>query len=371
MKIEQQVGGSAANQDAYTGVPRQLTVDTDNYDLRLHDGVTPGGRLIPSRDNNDERYQGKSAELAGFSFAAAERGFIARIGPGVYRLRVFGVNPANLEIVNANGYGGNPTIGLKEEIATPHHFLDDILIDGVLQVVGGINGNVSGNTSGTHTGQVSGPTTGAHVGPVDVRGAILQLDDGQIPAVKISGLVAAVSAGATPIGGIIMWSGAIVDIPARWALCDGASGTPNLTDRFVVGAGAGFAVGASGGAAAHSHATSLTDSAGHTHAVTVDGHVLTVAELPAHDHFVVCDVADSAAVSNVEPISSARAGSYLLASATAGVANVGVSSPAGTGTAHSHTGSTASDGVHNHTVNNPTASSYPPYYALCYIMRVT
>lgn len=44
--------------------------------------------------------------------------------------------------------------------------------------------------------------------------------------------------GLTPIGGIIMWSGSIVTIPTNWHLCDGTNGTPNLTNRFIVGADA-------------------------------------------------------------------------------------------------------------------------------------
>lgn len=39
----------------------------------------------------------------------------------------------------------------------------------------------------------------------------------------------------TPIGGIIMWSGAVDAIPAGWLLCDGTNGTPNLSGRFIVG----------------------------------------------------------------------------------------------------------------------------------------
>ena len=42
--------------------------------------------------------------------------------------------------------------------------------------------------------------------------------------------------GITPIGGIIMWSGTIASIPSGWALCNGASGTPNLLNRFIIGA---------------------------------------------------------------------------------------------------------------------------------------
>jgi hypothetical protein len=50
-----------------------------------------------------------------------------------------------------------------------------------------------------------------------------------------------------PSGGIILWRGSIASIPSGWALCDGNNGTPNLKDRFVVGAGNSYAVGATGG----------------------------------------------------------------------------------------------------------------------------
>ena len=52
-----------------------------------------------------------------------------------------------------------------------------------------------------------------------------------------------------PVGGIIMWSGATNNIPSGWALCDGNNGTPNLQDRFIVGAGSTYAVDATGGSA--------------------------------------------------------------------------------------------------------------------------
>ena len=67
---------------------------------------------------------------------------------------------------------------------------------------------------------------------------------------------------ATPLGVIVIWSGAIVDIPFGWVLCDGNNGTPNLTDRFLIGAGGFFAPGATGGTVNHTH-NFTTD--GHTH----------------------------------------------------------------------------------------------------------
>ena len=38
----------------------------------------------------------------------------------------------------------------------------------------------------------------------------------------------------TPDGGIILWSGTIASIPVGWALCNGANGTPDLTDKFII-----------------------------------------------------------------------------------------------------------------------------------------
>ena len=50
-----------------------------------------------------------------------------------------------------------------------------------------------------------------------------------------------------PTGIIVMWSGSIVSIPAGWYLCNGANGTPDLRDKFVVGAGSTYNPAATGG----------------------------------------------------------------------------------------------------------------------------
>ena len=54
-------------------------------------------------------------------------------------------------------------------------------------------------------------------------------------------------------GGIILWSGAVIDIPTGYQLCDGTNGTPDLRGQFVIGAGGAYAVAANGGAATHYH----------------------------------------------------------------------------------------------------------------------
>jgi hypothetical protein len=52
-----------------------------------------------------------------------------------------------------------------------------------------------------------------------------------------------------PIGGIIMWSGTIASIPTNWRLCNGSNGTPNLTNRFIIGASIDAATSWTGGSA--------------------------------------------------------------------------------------------------------------------------
>jgi len=80
-----------------------------------------------------------------------------------------------------------------------------------------------------------------------------------------------------PSGGIIMWSGAVSAIPSGWVLCNGSNGTPDLRDRFVIGATTdgsdntfpGLSVDQSGGSAdavVVSHSHDITDP-GHNHSL--------------------------------------------------------------------------------------------------------
>ena len=65
-----------------------------------------------------------------------------------------------------------------------------------------------------------------------------------------------------PAGIISLWFGSIGSIPAGWVICDGNNGTPDLRDKFVIGAGGAFAVDDAGGATTHDHTFS---DGGHTH----------------------------------------------------------------------------------------------------------
>jgi hypothetical protein len=136
-----------------------------------------------------------------------------------------------------------------------------------------------------------------------------------------------------PSGGIIIWSGSSASIPSGWLLCDGSSSTPDLRNRFVVGATSTYAVGATGGSAdaivvSHTHTATVTDS-GHTHSTGTTGTTY------------LNDV--SGGGGRTHPASNGGS--------TSGTATTGIT------VANSTTGSSG------------TNANLPPYYALCYIMK--
>lgn len=131
------------------------------------------------------------------------------------------------------------------------------------------------------------------------------------------------SAPTLPTGAIILWSGSIGSIPSGYVICDGANSTPDLRDRFVLGAGSTYAVGATGGSA-----DAIVVS--HTHTITD----------PGHNHVITQLVTGGAA-----------------GSATA------------TGFGNTVTG-TSTTGITNQTAGvSGTNANLPPYYALAYIMK--
>lgn len=67
---------------------------------------------------------------------------------------------------------------------------------------------------------------------------------------------------ALPTGTIILWFGSIATIPPGFVLCNGANNTPDLRNRFLVGAGSTYSVDDTGGNINHNH-TFTGD--GHTH----------------------------------------------------------------------------------------------------------
>lgn len=152
-------------------------------------------------------------------------------------------------------------------------------------------------------------------------------------------------------GMILMWSGTIAGIPSGWALCNGLNGTPDLRDRFVVGAGSSYVPGVTGG----SSSTTLSE-----------------ANLPSHTHSF--SATTSTAGSHSHSLSIPNVGYDL------GIASV-VRSATGSPVLSSNqnvSGLVSTEGSHTHTVSGTTGSTgsgtsftnLPPYYALAFIMKL-
>lgn len=154
-----------------------------------------------------------------------------------------------------------------------------------------------------------------------------------------------------PAGIIAMWSGASTAIPAGWLLCNGQNGTPDLRDRFVVGAGNTYAVGATGGA---------------------DTVTLTEAQIPAHSH--TYSGSTSASGDHTHIVYNTAGGNYT----TEGSYSASIPTSGNWSFYKYNNLTTSAAGNHSHTFSGTTSSvgsgsaheNRPPYYALCYIMKV-
>ena len=164
------------------------------------------------------------------------------------------------------------------------------------------------------------------------------------------------------VGQVIMWYGNVNNIPAGWQLCDGTNGTPDLRDRFVVGAGTTYALGATGGATQSSAGT--TGSAGaHTHTMaTVGETTLTEAQLPV----ITLSVKGSFNQGGYD----GGGNDFFRARASNGFSTGhGLIQSFGGGQPHTHSGGlTDSQGDHTH--STPAVATLPPYFGLYFIMFV-
>lgn len=154
-----------------------------------------------------------------------------------------------------------------------------------------------------------------------------------------------VSTAMIPIGCIMLWSGSSSSIPTGWHLCDGTSGTPDLRDKFVVGAGSTYSVGANGGSA--------TKNLAHTHTQGNTGYE------SSHTHLV------SGYTGNNSTSVGVTMGTGTLVYLPEHPHTHQVSITSGSGSVHNHTNPTTSSAL------STTQDIMPPYYALCYIMKVS
>ena len=144
-----------------------------------------------------------------------------------------------------------------------------------------------------------------------------------------------------PTGGIMIWSGTLANKPAGWAICDGTSGTPNLTNLFVIGTNA-----------------VKTVVGGNTN----NQVAITTENLPLHSH---TGRTPGAGVEHAHgiPISDGGSGTNAI-TATDGQNNTNARIRSTGINNHLHSISTLSTG------GSGSINIIPPYYALYYIMKL-
>ena len=170
----------------------------------------------------------------------------------------------------------------------------------------------------------------------------------------VTSLNNATAAYVVPSGGIIMWSGSITSIPTGWKLCDGNNGTPNLTNKFIIGANADAS-----GVAKTTVEGSATQTGGTRNAVVVThSHTYsgtTAATDLSHTHSY--NTSNPSGVGSPSSTDTTPGEAANVTSQTTGAASATMN--------HSHTysGTTVDSG------EDGTNKNLPPYYALAFIMK--
>jgi hypothetical protein len=199
-----------------------------------------------------------------------------------------------------------------------------------------------------------------------------------------------------PAGMIAMYAGSLADIGintpggpqlAGWHLCDGASGTPDLRDKFILAAGAGSTIPGNTNPAG---SLITTDDGQHFHTSVTGYYTLTLNDIPSHAHAsgnltgytstagahthptVGTDKDSSRTPASTAAGSAATKGSDVIPSDGAHThtvfVNGGATGYSGSSGAHRH--SISLDGQHHHTITSSQLRATLPYYALAYIMKL-
>ena len=138
--------------------------------------------------------------------------------------------------------------------------------------------------------------------------------------------------GAFSTGMIMMWSGTIATIPTGWVLCNGSNSTPDLRNKFVIGAHSDTA------GVAYSTVTGSNTTSGGTKDAIVVSHTHSITD-PGHLHTSLVTSGGSLGGGVVDAVTAGNTGSAVtgISVNTAGVSG--------------------------------TNANLPPYYALAFIMK--
>ena len=189
-----------------------------------------------------------------------------------------------------------------------------------------------------------------NLGTNSVRFANVYADNFVGSGANLTGVEAFVS------GMIILWSGNTGNIPSGFVLCNGSNSTPDLRDRFVVGAGSSYNPGSTGGS--NSVTLSTTQIPSHNH--TTPNHRHSFSGSTNNDtHSHTWDRQDAANDQGYRPW---PASNNDCRRTTANTGN-DTHNHSFSGNTGYHQGTTTSTG------SGSSHENRPPYYALCYIMK--
>lgn len=157
-------------------------------------------------------------------------------------------------------------------------------------------------------------------------------------------------------GMIMMWSGTIATIPTGWVLCNGSNSTPDLRNKFVIGAHsdtAGVAYTTITGSNTTTGGTKDAIVVSHTHTGTTNSTSLTGAVTGVSETFGLYGSASG--------VFSKQTG-YSIQGTPASI-DVSEAGQLSIDASHTHTFTTDSAG------SSGTNANLPPYYALAFIMK--
>ena len=361
-------------EQAITGVQQIVMLDA-NYTMSSYNGVADESR---------------NTVLVLTGTLTQQRNLIAPLVEKTYSIKNSTTGGFGVQIVGSSGTGvvipngqtipaycdGTNFYALVTGSATNFSVTGNLAVSGNTATTGNetVSGNLAVTGTSTFTGIPSGPT--AAYGTNTTQLATTAFVQAAIPA-----------------GCILLWSGSIASIPSGWLLCNGSNGTPDLRDRFVVGAGSTYAVGATGGATtvtlettnlpSHTHSLSAsgttgTESVGHTHTFsgTTSGQSQTHSHAvndPGHVHQYTYSNGGSQPNGYIGSNGNLQGNT---ASAATGI-TLGNASVDHTHTYSGTTSNISANHTHNVTVTGTSGATgsgtafsiLPPYYALAYIIK--
>ena len=392
-------GLTGANPATYGGasVSPQITVDangriTDISNVSISGGGGGGGTSIILRDSQSLVGAAGTIDFGtGLSVSAISAGVGTVTGITTAIINADTLNVTGISTLGNVLVGGGTTDLVVSGDARVTGILtvgsSSLTLDGSNNIVQVGTALTLGHTQGLQFHTQNLHSAGFEVNNINSTGIVTAVSYSGITTSMISDYGGGISSGDSfPTGGIILWSGAANAIPTGWVLCDGQNSTPDLRNRFVVGAGDAYAVDATGGSAdatlvshthgsgnlgtgnagSHSHSGNTNNTGDHTHSGNTNN-------TGSHAHRWGTDDNDGASGAGNPDANGGQSWKAWTDDQGAHSHNINTNNSG----SHSHNINTNNTGDHSHNVSGDTASSgssatganLPPYYALCYIMK--